>query len=157
MNEILGYLMKLGISMLLGLFIGYEREQQNKPAGMRDVMLVTLGATVFTLVALETIKIGLQYQPPIRYDFGRIIAYTIVSMGFLGSGVILRSKGSIEGITTASLLWVMVGVGLFCGIGNFVLAIITSIFIYLILKLKYFKIKFETRRKNGRRRKSISS
>ena len=145
------YLARIGLSMALGLFIGYEREGQKKPAGVRDVALVTLGATLCAIISLELVNIGLQFPAPIRYDLGRIIAYTIVAIGFLGSGVIIQNKKGVEGITTSTMLWSMVAVGLLCGIGQYVLAIVSEICIYFILKLKHITISFE-KRKNGRKR-----
>jgi len=126
------YLYRIGVSLLLGALVGLEREKQDKPAGLRTVMLVCLGATLFTIIALD---FGKTYNA--IGEGLRIIAYTIASMGFLGSGVVIQHKGNVEGITTASILWVIVAVGILCGEGNFTLAIIATIAIYGILKLKY--------------------
>lgn len=147
------YLQRIGLSLLLGLLIGFERDQQQKPAGIRDVALVSLGATLFTVIGLQLIPMALTYEAPIRYDIGRIIAYTIVSIGFLGSGVIIQTKNKLEGITTATILWVMVAIGLLCGIGQYLLASISGLVVYLLLKLKYFRIKFETEAKRWKKRK----
>lgn len=153
LNEILIYLAKIGLSIILGLFVGHEREGQNKPAGIRDVALVSLGATLFTIVSLEVIKIAQLYQPPVRYDLGRIIAYTIVSIGFLGSGVIIQTKNKLEGITTASVLWSMVAVGLLCGIGLYTLAVISALCVYFLLKLKHIRVQIETTTKKMYKKK----
>lgn len=146
LSSLLIYLGRLILATGLGLFIGYERENQNKPAGLRDISLVTIGAALFAIIALELVNI-VPERPDIRYDIGRIIAYSIVSIGFLGSGVIVQIKNKLEGITTAGVLWSMVATGLLCGIGQYILAVIASIFIYFILKLKYIRIKFEGRKK----------
>lgn len=129
------------LSVGLGLFIGYERELQNKPAGIRDITLVTLGACIFTLIARRVAAVN-----P-NNDLGRIISYTISSIGFLGSGAIIQNKGDVEGITTAATLWSSVAIGLLCGMGDLFLAIITSILIYGVLKLKYLQVKIEGWRK----------
>jgi len=127
----LSYLYSLGLSILLSGLIGYERESQDKPAGLRDTMLVCLGATMFTIISLILREVpGL--NAGLRYDLGRIIAYTIVGIGFLGSGVIIQSqkknkKGKeVEGITTASMLWAIVGIGILCGLQEYVLSVICS-------------------------------
>jgi putative Mg2+ transporter-C (MgtC) family protein len=146
-TEILAYLGRIGLSLGLGLFIGYEREGQDKPAGIRDVTLVTLGATLFSLISLELIKVGQTLQPPIRYDLGRVIAYTIVSIGFLGSGVIVQNKNKLEGITTAGTLWCAVAIGIFCGLGLYHLAMVSAMAVYLILKLKHIRLIFESHQK----------
>ncbi len=140
-TENLIYLMKIGLALFLGLIVGHEREAQKKTAGLRDVILVTLGATLCAILSLEMLKLE------VSYDVGRILAYTIASIGFLGSGVILQNKDKLEGITTACVLWVMVIVGLFCGTGNYILSILGGLSVYLILKLKHIQVEFETRRK----------
>jgi len=144
LNLIPIFLAKLGLSLLLGLFVGYEREHQEKPAGIRDVALVSLGATLFTIIALELINYnvkGVDTGIIFRYDIGRILAYIIVSMGFLGSGVIVHTKDKLEGITTAGVLWTFVAIGILVGLGKFIMAIIATLFIYFVLKLKYIRVK----------------
>jgi len=145
--QLLIYLGRIGLSMVLGLFVGYEREGQKKPAGIRDISLVTLGATLFTIISIELANIAQQFQMPIRYDLGRIMAYTVVGIGFLGSGVIMQYKNKLEGITTAGTLWCMVGIGILVGMGLYSLAIISALAVYFILKLKHIRITFESRRK----------
>ena len=143
---------KIILSMVLGLFVGFEREAWKKPAGIRDVAVVTLGATIYTIIAFELAKVVNTMQPPIGYDIGRMISYTIVSIGFLGSGVILIQKNKLEGITTASILWAMVGVGILCGMGSYSLAIISCLSLYFLLKLKYLKIKIRYHKDKRRKR-----
>ena len=142
MNVYLYYLARITLAILLGLFVGYERDQQEKPAGMRDVALVSVGATLFTIIGLEIASLPL--SGGLRYDIGRIMSYIVISMGFLGSGVIIQNKNKLEGITTASMLWTIVAVGILCGLGKYMLAVVASLYIYFILKLKYFRIRFET-------------
>lgn len=142
----LTYLYRIGLSLLLGTIIGLERETQDKPAGLRTTILVTLGATLFTIISIILRSIEG------NYDLGRIIAYCIVGIGFLGAGVIKGGKDG-EGVTTASVLWVSVGVGILCGLGEYILAIISTIIIYLVLKLKYIKVKLEIIQNGKKRRK----
>lgn len=138
----LNYLIGIGLSLLLSALIGYERESQKKPAGLRDAMLICLGATMFTIISL--ILRDVPTSEGIKYDLGRIIAYTIAGVGFLGGGVMITNKKKIEGITTASMLWAIVGIGILCGMGEYILVTICAGAIYLILKLKHIKIRIET-------------
>lgn len=144
--DILPYLIKLGISLIIGISIGFEREHSDKPAGVRTTALVTLGATIFTIISLDLIGVAQALNGANRYDFARIIAYSIVSMGFLGSGVLKNSKKS-EGLTTSALLWVMVGIGILSGLGEFTKAIATGSIIYLVLISKYIGVKLFKRKK----------
>ncbi len=144
----LEYLSKVGLALLLSILVGFEREQSKKPAGLRDIALVTIGATFFAILALELVTIA----GNVRYDMGRIIAYTVVGIGFLGSGVIMQNKDKLEGITTASTLWAMVAVGLFCGLGLYELALISGLCIYVILKSKHIRVTIAKTRKRRKRK-----
>ena len=145
---ILEYLSKIGLALLMSVLVGFEREQSKKPAGLRDIALVTIGATFFAILALELVTIA----GNVRYDMGRIIAYTVVGIGFLGSGVIMQNKNKLEGITTASTLWAMVSTGLFCGLGLYELALISGLCVYIILKSKHIRITIAKTRKKRKKR-----
>jgi len=129
------YILRLIVAMLLSAAVGFEREKQDKPAGLRDTMLVCLGAALCAIMSLRLKETGM------NYDVARILSYTIASIGFLGSGVIIQHKGNVEGVTTAALLWTMVAVGLMCGLGEYILAVVATVFVYGILKLKHLTDK----------------
>jgi len=122
-------LLKILLSITLSIPIGLEREKQDKPAGLRTIMLVCLGTTVFTLL-------GNQFKGIQNFDGLRLVYAAIVGIGFLGSGTIIKREADIEGITTASTLWAIVALGILIGFGYYLLAIIVSILIYLMLKIK---------------------
>lgn len=149
MDLLLLDLFKLGTSLLIGLIIGWEREEQDKQAGLRTISLITLGAT---LVVMMTLKWDV-YKLNNSFDAIRAIAYYLVAIGFVGGGIIYYNRGKLQGITTASLLLPMSIIGILIGMEEFTLAIISGILIYFILKLKYIKVTIEKRRKKCRRKK----
>lgn len=134
-------LIKIGLSLFLSGIIGWEREEQEKNAGLRTVMLISLGTTVFTLIPF--ILLPMSRELNFIFDFGRIIAYIIAGIGFFAGMVIItnKSKKKIEGITTSACIWAVVSMSILCGLGSYLLAIITGAGIWLILKLRYFRIK----------------
>jgi putative Mg2+ transporter-C (MgtC) family protein len=137
---------KLGLSLLLGLFIGYEREKADKPCGIRTITFIMLGAT---LIVLATLKWDI-YALNNTFDAIRAIAYYLVAIGLMG-GIIGRRNGKFEGTTTASVLLPLTIVGFLCGMGEFGLAVISTLIIYGVLKLKVMgdKIKpYEKREQN---------
>lgn len=111
------------LSMVIGGAIGWERASRSKPAGLRTHILVALGSTIFTLIMLEIYgametgegRIG---QP----DPLRIVEAIASGLGFLGAGCIIRERGAVEGLTTASSLWISGALGVACGVGHFVIA-----------------------------------
>jgi len=44
---------RLGMAMLVGLLIGWNRQQGNRPAGIRTFMLVTIGSALFVMIPLQ--------------------------------------------------------------------------------------------------------
>lgn len=147
------YLIRIGLSLLLSGIIGFEREQQEKNAGLRTLMLIALGSTIFTLIPF--ILLPLSKELGFTYDFSRIIAYTIVGVGFLAGIVIINDKRKVKGITTSACIWAIVGISILCGIGQYLLAVVSALSIFGILKLKYVKITFEKRRRKCRKRKKL--
>lgn len=108
-------LIKIGAAVLVGGIIGAEREYQDKAAGFRTIILITLGSTLFTIFSLNM-------------DFGntqtRIAANIVTGIGFLGAGAIVRDGGRIAGLTTAATIWLSAALGMGIGAGQiyFVLA-----------------------------------
>jgi len=83
------YLIRLLVSFLLGFLVGYEREQQDKPCGMRTIIFITLGAT---LTVILTFKLDILKDLNNSFDAVRAIAYYLVAIGFVGGGIINRKK-----------------------------------------------------------------
>jgi len=144
MEELYINIGKIFLSILLSLFIGLERDQQNKPAGARDVCFVTLASTLFTIIGLSLVDYN-------NMDGARLLYASIIGVGFIGGGVIMQNKRKLKGLTTASLLFIMVALGLLIGIGEWTLSLIVSISIYIILKLKHVTIKIRKGKKRCKR------
>jgi len=118
---------RLAVSIFIGGLIGLERELEHKPAGLRTLILVCLGSTIFMLIGFE---LGL---PGI--EMGRIIAGVVTGIGFLGAGAIIRARGEVHGLTTAATIWLASGLGLAIGAGYYFLAIISSVFVLVVLRI----------------------
>ena|SRR5690606_14201217 len=112
------------ISILCGAIVGFEREFKNKSAGFRTVVLICLGSTVFTLLS----KMG-------NISDDRIAANIITGIGFLGAGVIYQGKFSVQGLTTAAVIWSIAGVGMMIGFGNYGFALILTALMVIVLSL----------------------
>ena len=117
--------LRLLFSLALGALIGFEREYKRRPAGLRTHMLVSLGACLFTVVSFYSFHM----------DPARIAAGIVTGIGFLGAGVIIGQK-HVRGVTTAATIWVIAGVGLTVGIGEYLIALMTTFLVLLILLIK---------------------
>ena len=118
-------LLRLATAALLGSIIGYERDIHGRAAGLRTHMLVSIGATLFTLVSME-FSMGVDGLTT-HGDPGRIAAQIVTGIGFLGAGTILKSGFTVRGLTTAAYLWLVAAIGVACAIGQIPLAILVAI------------------------------
>jgi len=137
MYEYLDTALRLFAAFFLGAIIGLEREVRGKEAGFRTNSLVSLGSALFMLISLEVFEV---YQGLTQIDPGRIAAQVVTGIGFLGAGAIIRSTEKIKGLTTAASIWVTAGIGMACGMGMYVPALLTTFFALLIL-LVFTKIE----------------
>jgi putative Mg2+ transporter-C (MgtC) family protein len=97
------------VSFVCGAVVGSERERQEKPAGLRTLILICVGSTIFTMVSMSA-AIGSK-EP------SRIAAQIVTGVGFLGAGSILRERHGITGLTTAASIWAVSAVGIMVGAG----------------------------------------
>jgi putative Mg2+ transporter-C (MgtC) family protein len=121
-----GALLRLVVAALLGGVIGLERELDEKAAGLRTHMLVSLGSALFTLVSAYGFREFLNHGKVVSFDPSRIAAQIVTGIGFLGAGVIFRQGFTIRGLTTAASLWLVAAVGLAAGAGYWQGAVIAT-------------------------------
>jgi putative Mg2+ transporter-C (MgtC) family protein len=128
---------RLGLAVILGALIGFDREYSQKEAGLRTNMLVTLGSAIFVLLPIQT---GLADTD--ANTLARSIQGIITGVGFVGAGSILRGN-EIRGLTSATAIWISAGIGMACGLGQWQLGLLGTGFALMILRLmklleKYF-------------------
>ncbi len=122
---------RLTVACILGGLIGLERESLERPAGLRTHILVCVGSTLMMLVSIYGFA-GLDTSPK---DPGRIAAQVVSGIGFLGAGTILREGLTVKGLTTAASLWVVAGIGLAIGCGQFFAGFASTALVFLTLVL----------------------
>jgi putative Mg2+ transporter-C (MgtC) family protein len=122
--------LRLLLALVLGGFIGFERELSSHAAGFRTHILVCVGSALVMLLSIYGFSEFVN-ETNVRIDPSRLAAQVISGIGFLGAGTILRNGLSITGLTTAASLWVVAAIGLAVGAG-FYFASILSCFMVLI-------------------------
>jgi len=122
-------LVRLLFATFLGMIIGYEREVAKRPAGLRTHMLVCMGSAIFTMISF----LGFSGGEP-----AQVAGYVVMGIGFIGAGTVLQTRNKVVGLTTAASLWITASIGMLVGTGYYLLAFITSILVFLILKMKKF-------------------
>ena len=119
---------RLSLALTLGGVIGIEREYRAKEAGFRTHFLVALGSALFCLVSQFGFGIDLK-------DSSRVAAQVVSGIGYLGAGTIIFQKNVVRGLTTAAGLWVTAAIGLACGTGMYVAAVVTTVMVLLGLEV----------------------
>ena len=123
--------LRIFIAAVVGGIVGYERKIANKPAGIRTLMLISVGSALFTIVSVTVFS---------NFDPSKIVAGIVTGIGVLGAGTIFRSKDTVTGLTTAASMWAVAALGLIAGLGEYVLMTASTILIIMILQLN--KIRF---------------
>src|SRR3954463_13062580 len=108
MSGQLELVVKVLIAAVAGGVIGFEREIRGHEPGLRTHTLVAVGAALFTIAGAYGFT---DVRTTGSYDPARVAAQVAAGIGFIGAGAVLRSGGSVRGLTTAATLWVGGAVG----------------------------------------------
>jgi putative Mg2+ transporter-C (MgtC) family protein len=120
--------LRLGLTVLAGLLIGYNRSEHGKAAGMRTTFLVCLAASVAMLqVNLLLPTAGRHPDSFVMNDLMRLPLGILIGVGFIGGGDILRRDDIVVGVTTAATLWLVTVIGLCLGGGQLALGIVAAL------------------------------
>ncbi len=121
---------RLLLAGVLGFALGFERETQGKAAGARTHMLVALGSALFVLVP--------QLSGANTADMSRVVQGLVAGVGFLCAGAILKQgshQRDVHGLTTAAGMWMTAAIGMACGLGREVTAILSTVLALVVLGL----------------------
>jgi len=128
MNVVNGAAGRLFVATLLGAIIGLEREFSHKAAGLRTNILICLGAAFFTL--LSPVLAG-----EIGGNRGQVASNIVQGIGFLGAGLIIHSRSRVSGLTSAASVWVVASIGMACGAGLYIPAMLATATVVVALQL----------------------
>ena len=129
--SLLDIMLKLLLAIALGGIIGLEREASQKPAGLRTHILISVSAAMMMVLS----QLMLAGKETAGSDMLRVAAAVITGMGFIGAGTIIQSQGMVHGLTTASTLWTVAGLGLVVGAGYYLVAVLFSVLVIATLVL----------------------
>lgn len=115
-------LVRLGTAVLLGGLLGLERESKGRAAGLKTHILVAMGSALFVLAPLQA--------GATPGDITRVIQGVVSGIGFLGAGAIIKiDRGErVEGLTTAAGIWMTSAIGMAAGLGQEMVALMTTLF-----------------------------
>jgi len=115
---------RIGIALLAGVIIGFERQWHKKSAGLWTNTLVSIGSALYVILSIQITQEG--------GDVTRIIGQVVTGIGFLGAGIIFREGATIHGLTTAATVWCSSAVGCMAGAGYVKETVIASLTILIV-------------------------
>jgi putative Mg2+ transporter-C (MgtC) family protein len=123
---------RLFLALILGLFLGFERERLHRSVGLKTFSLVSLTSCFFIILSVQIQPISL--IPGVSFDSSRVLAAIVLGVGFLGSGAIIKQESAVFGVTTAANLWMASAIGAGVGLG----LILETIFLTLLVVILLF-------------------
>lgn len=127
-DAVLKNLIILGVAYVLALPIGWNREREERSAGLRTFPLVAIASCGFVMVAIDVI--GAQSE-----QHSRILEGLMTGIGFIGGGAILKQGDRATGTATAASLWATGAMGAAVGFGQLDIAVILSLVTVLTLSV----------------------
>jgi len=118
------FTIRLLSAAVAGLVIGFERQWNNRSAGIRTTTLVAIGAALFVLLSINITED--------RGDVTRIIGQVVTGIGFLGAGIIFKEGLNVRGLTTAATVWCSAAIGCLSAAGYYTEALIGTFTIMLV-------------------------
>lgn len=128
-------ILRLSLAAVMGAILGWEREAQKKPAGLRTHLLVSLGSAAFMIAGFELHHELVGRGQAGGADLLKVLAGIAGGVGFLGAGSIIQNRSNVSGLTTAATTWVSAAIGISCGLGYYRLTAITLVLSLVALVL----------------------
>ncbi len=123
-------LIRIGVSLVLGLAIGIEREIHKHNAGVRTFSIVCVGSTLAMLISIYVCQTNTNL---LNGDPGRIAAQVLTGIGFIGAGIIMKHQDSVSGLTTAACIFICAIIGLAVGGGMILVSVAVTVAVLVIL------------------------
>ncbi|MBU0476363.1 MAG: MgtC/SapB family protein [Bacteroidetes bacterium] len=133
-------ILPMSLTFLISSFVGLERQNVGKAAGLSAHLLVAMGATGIAIMQRLMFEYQITLQGgglSIDPEGQRVIAQVITGIGFIGAGVIIKDQTNVvKGITTAATLWFVAMVGLILGSGYILVGSILGVFIMVFIAIR---------------------
>jgi putative Mg2+ transporter-C (MgtC) family protein len=119
--RVVPHLAALAVAYVLALPIGWDRERNERSAGLRTFPLVAVASCGF----IQATESMLTNSPEAQ---ARIVEGLITGIGFIGGGAIIKQAGTVQGTATAAGLWATGAVGTAVGLGSYDVAVVIMLF-----------------------------
>ncbi len=126
--------LRLLAATTVGVIIGLNRDWRGRPAGMRTMGLVALGAAMLTVTVTHLPLLDNKPDAVSRVIQG-VIQGVMAGIGFLGGGVLIQSHHALKvhGMTTAAAIWATAALGITAGLAAWPVFLMGSALVLLLL------------------------
>lgn len=129
------FMFRILLSTILGFFIGLDRTQRNKPAGVKTYTFVTVACTLITIISIESVEVFSGIHETVRMDPMRLTAQIVTGLGFIGAGLILKTGVRVIGLTSAAMIFFAGGIGIGVGAGFYTIIMFAMLITFTIIPL----------------------
>ncbi|THF57165.1 MgtC/SapB family protein [Ollibium composti] len=130
---------RLLLAAVFGAAIGFEREWQNRPAGLRTHILVCVAAAIFAILTIEIVHIPMfaeaATKEAVKLDPIRLVEAVTAGVAFLAAGVVIFTRGQVHGLTTGAGMWLAGAIGVASGLGLWQIALLATLIALVVLSL----------------------
>lgn len=126
---------RLGFAAVFGAIVGIDRELRHRPAGLRTHMLVALAAAALTILAIDMHEQLAADEPRATADPIRVVEAVTAGVAFLAAGAIIRARGEVYGLTTGAGMWLAGAIGVACGSGRYLIAVVALVLAFVIVSV----------------------
>lgn len=119
-----GLWLRIGFSIICGSLIGFERQHRGKPVDIRTSIMICVGTMLYVYLAIFMVE---------GREVARVLGQVVTGVGFLGAGAIFNRRDAVTGMTSASVVWLLAGIGAAIGFEYYGTAIAITIVALVVL------------------------
>jgi putative Mg2+ transporter-C (MgtC) family protein len=132
--------LRLAAALVVGAIVGLERERKRRPAGLRTMILISLGSAAFMLAGMKALE---AFPQTGQAEVTRLLQGLMSGIGFLGAGAVIQNKRAVRGLTTAAAVWVTAAGGAMCGLGQYAMvAMLAALALFTLVVLERVEDRF---------------
>ncbi len=144
-GNLLLIIISLLLATILGGVIGIQRELNGHAAGFRTHVLISLATALIMIISIYGLS---STNASGTRDPMRLAAAGVAGAGFIGAGCIIKNGSTVKGLTTSATIWLVTAIGLCCGCGWFVIAIVVTVIAWIVLVV-FAKVDVWVNKKNA--------
>lgn len=130
---------RLMLASIFGAAIGIEREWRERPAGLRTHILICVAAAIFAILTVEIVHAPMfeagTPEGMVSVDPIRIVEAVTAGVAFLAAGIVIFTRGEVQGLTTGAGMWLAGAIGVASGLGFWQIALLGTLIALVVLGL----------------------